>query len=492
MYSNTSSKYPVIIGILILSIITGLVSIYLVDLGYHSLIYIAVLCILIIGFIKPVKYLYLILIMYPFLSGLPSFYIHPSLPAISCSRIMILGFVFVYLSHFAINKRNVRYFQTPFLLSFMALFVAMISSTIFSYNYAVSLRALVSVIVQYICFFFAVSYFIHDRKSVTTAIKCIIGAAFLVSVYGIVEWLTGVNILRDAFLSVKLNFINDYESRGSIHRIASVIGNPVGLGNYLMFVLVLILCGRTSRYFFKHKDSLFFYLAILVVTACILLSGTRAAWITFALIICLYILFERGKFKLSIVLFLLVLLFYAIVPDIYIFQEYATTSFTERRGSNLFLGGRTLLFQNIFQYVQHKPLVGYGLGIPYYYAIRNKGLLMDGPFGGYGSLYGLENDFSDVLLAMGAIGCALYIVFIVNIVLILFKKYISCDDKEWSKIYLTGILVLVSYCLMGFAVGNFPYANFLLLMMILGVVNKAIILGPPDKNIYDKVKKNGS
>lgn len=191
----------------------------------------------------------------------------------------------------------------------------------------------------------------------------------------------------------------------------------------------------------KFQKRLLLFITIMILTALLLLSLTRAAWLGVAAgIFVLLLLVKRGKgyFIIIIALSLMLYLFYPIIKnavlDIILEKSGETTSWTVRKD---------LIWPATWKAFLKSPVYGHGLGSDT--DVIEPVKVVQGYF-----TYSPHNDYLNMLVETGLIGFGLYIWLIYSLLMPLLKGL-----KDWAKDELTlslclaGISVLAAYLVGG-------------------------------------------
>ena len=459
----------------------------IVESNILLLMIILLICLLSLYVVKPILSVYFLILFYPLFSGLPNFYLSDQFPAVNLSRIFIWAIVIIFILKLLVQKEDKSFWDTPFMSLIITLCSGMIFATIFSYDKVISIKALISFLFQSIVVFFAISYFIKSHKEVYHALKVFLLCAVIIAVFGIIEFMLGKNPIQN-LLAININWSTEYALRGGYARIASFIGNPVGLGNFLILTFTFFLFNQKNRLLQPMHSQTFFVFILFLILATAFLSLTRGVWLAGILVLAIYPLMQRGIERIPLVAIIFLFIIFIIIPDrtgiIDYFQEEVINNMIGIGVRYDAVGSRWELLKNALDYFYERPLFGYGLGVPYYYVIRRMETSAN-PFVYGGSLYGLENDTADVLLSVGICGAVVYYIFLFGFLFKLIKHYAICVNREHAKLYLGAGMFIISYIILGFAVGNFPYSNFLLLIIMLAIINKSIVL---DVRIQNKIE----
>ncbi len=200
--------------------------------------------------------------------------------------------------------------------------------------------------VEFICFFFAFFQLIKGEKSVKIIYNALVFSVFLISLYGIYQYITGV--------PMPAGWVDSAET-GITTRAFSIIGSPNILGSLIALVSPLVL----SLIAIEKKWLIKFIYCIVYVTMllCLVFSFSRGAWFVYMGGLFVYILFKDARFIIPAVIGVVcILVFVPAVGDrlSYLFsKEYIQSSLR---------GGRLVRWSDGLRVVSENPMFGLGLG----------------------------------------------------------------------------------------------------------------------------------
>lgn len=166
----------------------------------------------------------------------------------------------------------------------------MIISTFTSINIGGSFRDL-ALHLGGLSFLFVITNSIKDKKTLNIIITVMVFSAFIVSLYGLYQYVVGVEVEK-AWVDVENN--PDISMR-----IFSVFGNPNILAEYLIMTIPLSI---SLLWISKkpHKKIMFFGMS-LVMILCLVLTLSRGGWIGFAFSALVFILLIERRLLLSLI-----------------------------------------------------------------------------------------------------------------------------------------------------------------------------------------------
>ncbi len=200
--------------------------------------------------------------------------------------------------------------------------------------------------VEFLLFFFVFFQLIKGIKSVKVIYNCLIISIFFVSLYGVYQYATGVQM--------PAGWVDSAES-GIKTRAFSIIGSPNILGSIIALVspLTLSLIILEKKVFVK----LIYIGMYLTMVLCLLVTYSRGAWFVFMGGIFVYILLKDARFIIPAILgVVLILVFVPSVGDrlSYMFsREYIQSSLR---------GGRLVRWGTGIEAIKTSPFFGVGLG----------------------------------------------------------------------------------------------------------------------------------
>ncbi len=245
-------------------------------------------------------------------------------------------------------------------------------------------------VVQQILWYFVAAQLVSSSKNVRWFLYIIVCAGGLLGLHGIYQYITKAEMP---------SYWVDRLEAGITTRVFSIIGSPNILGS----LMVLIIPVAISFFFSEVKvlKKLFFAFAVLAMSATLIFTSSRSAWIGFVVAMGVY--FWLKDKRLILALFVLILAAYIFVPTIahrvnYLLSpEYMISSAA---------GGRIARWTIGIEYLKQNPIFGMGLGqfggaVAQNYKIPNA--------------FYVDNYFLKIAVEMGLVGLAAFCVFIYNI-----------------------------------------------------------------------------
>ncbi len=174
-----------------------------------------------------------------------------------------IGALGLWISKLYIYKENIFTRQNLIKLLPFVLYVGCVTISYFFHPYVIGrMESLFKF--SGICIFFSIVAFEFDKEDINLLFKAIIGCAWAVSAYGLIQ---AINLYVYSGVDL-LYWTNAFQKR-----IFSTIANPNFLGNYLLFSLMVVL----ARFCYTHYKRYILLIAILLVD--IFFTESKGAWL---------------------------------------------------------------------------------------------------------------------------------------------------------------------------------------------------------------------
>lgn len=251
------------------------------------------------------KIFWYFLILIPFLPPYFAFQLTPSLPVINAFRILL---ILLIIDQLLIKKRIpnlITTIRTDRL--FVPVLIYLIGASIPGfYHFALesdktALIGSISIIVEKVLFYYIIlmnfkSFHINsdNNEFLNKIINIICGTAFVLSVLGVVEYLTNYNIFHLLETSnVEGILASDYIRQGSL-RVSTSFSHALGYGLFLLLVIPIAYYRLiTSR---NHKKFYLFLLFLLILN--MLLTSSRSTLLAFGVSVIVFFLLSNLKKKI--------------------------------------------------------------------------------------------------------------------------------------------------------------------------------------------------
>lgn len=313
--------------------------------------------------------------------------------------------------------------------------------------------------VEFMLFFFVFFQLIKGKFSVKIIYNCLVFTVFLIALYGVYQYITGV--------PMPAGWVDSAES-GIKTRAFSIIGSPNILGSIIALVspLAIGLFAVEKRKFFR----LYYLLVYLVMVLCLLVTYSRGAWFVFAGGLFVYILLKDVRFIIpAIIAMVLILVFVPSIGDrlSYMFsKEYIQSSLR---------GGRLVRWGKGIDVIKESPFFGAGLGhIGGAVATNNKV---------YGHFY-MDNYYLKIASEIGLVGVFFLFNLMYRTLKWTFLGTIRVKDKMSKELMIAGFSGIIAIVFNNFVENIFEVP--LMVIMFWLVVASVMSLWFEDENSYDK------
>lgn len=219
-------------------------------------------------------------------------------------------------------------------------------STIFSYSFPLSFKALFTKIIKNILMFFIISVFIKDRGYLKMILLLFIVSSIVIIVDSGFQLLRGTDILRHNFMYA--------------NQLTSSFSNPNSLGGWLI-VVICIMFGIFNSNIFSTKTRVLSTMIFVILIALLIMTRSRGSWLGLfmSFIFIAFQLFKKyPKKRKKIVVFLIILS--AIIVLIALPQNIKLRAYSmlSLENSSLF---RINLWKEAIEIIEDFPLFGTGL-----------------------------------------------------------------------------------------------------------------------------------
>lgn len=332
--------------------------------------------------------------------------------------IMVVGW-FILLRTRAVPGMKLLSLELPI----VALAAAWTLSTIFALQPMPSLINMKKLLLIPIIYCFA--WLVEDEKSLRTIVTVMLTAALIVSIYGIINYVTGNNLAES-------------------YRVRATFGSTVTLAGVLLLAFAvstsLTIVGGTGRWRFLFPLVSFFSFV------CLILTYTRGAWLGAILAIIVIFLLSTGKKKTAL-LVAVVLLVIAPLASQHVRER--VRSFGQLQ--EMSIGGRFSMWLSATEAAKDHPIFGAGLmdlGRVYEEYKR--------PDSGFSSGH-MHSDFFHVLASTGIVGLLAFLWLLRSVCSLLVRNLQSMKRKEG---FLVAVCLgsLAGFC--GFVVAGIFEWNF--------------------------------
>lgn len=334
-------KKQTLIILILLSIVAGVFGAFL---GIEKMIAILMLLSVVALIFADYQIIAYALCLYPFIDYALRLFI-PSFASV-WDELLFMAMILVWAYKYARYRQIDGFKQTPLDLPIILFFVAMLVVFILnSPDYKISFEGLRAVI-QYILWYFVVLQLLKDKEGAKRLCLVFVFVVSLMAIHGVYQYIIGVEM--------PAGWVDSKEA-GVRTRVFSILTSPNILGSLITLCLPLCLSfGAISN---TKKSKALFYILALTMSACLIFTFSRGAWIGFGVAVLIYVFLKDKRLLIpAVVLGVLAVL---LVPGIsnrisyMLSPEYIESSLR---------GGRLVRWLTGLQILQGTPLFGVGLG----------------------------------------------------------------------------------------------------------------------------------
>lgn len=409
------------------------------------------------------RFFWCFILILPFLPSYFSFKISDAIPLISGIRILFLFFIIDQL----LIKRRIQTLVGTIKKDKFKIFIFIYGiSIVFTglYHFTIgdktALIGSISILIEDVLFYYLILMNIQieksklDKQFINKFLHTICISAFILSILGIVEYLTSFNVFTLLETSnVEGVSSSTYIRQGNL-RISTSFSHSLGYGLYLLLLIPIAYFQYKNS---SKRNSRNFYLTLtLLLLINMLLTSSRSTLIAFFVSLVFYFLMSNLRKKLNLFLlicfFIIPLLGFSITPmaeEIPVLSIVGKnvkalsdtllgTTYIDEYGSNSdpFIYRETLI-QYAFSLNGSENILGKGIGF-----IRSQPLVFDIPeLNPYGPTisYSVDNFFINQKLEIGWIGLITTILLFASIIYFAFKH------RKEQNIYLIFLVSLIGY-----------------------------------------------
>lgn len=311
-----------------------------------------------------------------------------------------------------------EFFMSGIGISMGALLIVMMISVFYALekNLAISETARFA---AYITLVFIVKHEVKNEKMVKSFINTIVASTAFVSVFGIIQWFTGIGLSKD--------FIEQF-SFGATKRIASTFGNPNSFAAFLVFFIFPFIMMTFNIMEIKEKLVYIFLSVIMLVN--MVLTFSRNSWLAFGLGCLLLTVYLSWKAIVSMGLLGLISLFIPVIRN-------RLRDFTDVN-QNI---SRIKHWKTAFLMIKDHPILGLGNGnyVSYYDEYISKHPELDFALQ---KRFPTHNSYLKVASELGIIGFIPFVVLIITSMIQIKKTTQKIFDKKVKAFY-KGILISI-------------------------------------------------
>lgn len=352
------------------------------------------------------------------------------------------------------------------------LIIVYILVSILSFIKSINIGASIGEILRFLSYIILSSIIIisiKDKKTVHRILVCSILACYIVSVFGIIQYFTGIG-LDKAF--------NTLYGFGTSRRVASTMFNP---NNYAAFIMLFCYPVLLSALYIDNKRiKVFLFILFGLLTVNLILTFSRGAWLGFILgLIVLALIYNKKILRLIFIPVPLLL-----VQSI---RNRFISIFSLTSKYNI---SRIKIWGTGLKMIEDNPILGVGLGNSIY--LYDKYVEKYPELNTGHSMYPLHNSFLKILAETGIFN---FIIFLMIIYFIMLKVYKIYESNRYS--ILKGIsggffISLTGYIFMNFfdncffdpQTAVFFWLNFAVVIAYKNVLNAAVLSSDIESSSY--------
>ncbi|MGI5875301.1 MAG: O-antigen ligase family protein [Dethiobacteria bacterium] len=374
----------------------------------------------------------------------------PFLPNLSLLLLAgLLAFSFIISRLCGPSKRLEFVLPEPAIVVFI---IAIVVFTVISITPAASMREFSIYMLSFAAFFVLVNQ-LKSKNELYIFLLCTLLAAFIVSLYGIYQFVIGV--------PVESAWVDAARNPGLSTRIFSFFGNPNVLAEYLIMLIPFGLALVWSVRDYRKKMLLLAMTGTL--TLALILTFSRGGWLGLAVGLFFFALLKDRR--ILFLLFFLVLLFSLVgavfMPDVFL-QRFATIG-SSQDTSNIY---RLMVWEEALLIIKDFWATGVGLGYqafrkiyPYYMLTRQK------------LPYHAHNTYLQFLVETGVVGFFIFLWLIVSVLKKGLQSLFSCRDLFLKNILIAALSAIAAILSQG-VVEHFLYMPKIIMLfwLIIAVV----------------------
>lgn len=328
-----------------------------------------------------------------------------------------LGILTVAFVGHLIKEKDLSFFfiDRKILLSFGLIFLSMTLSNGWNFQHSDGWGEQVKFFVRFGLLYYSILYFFGKRYLSMPLILTAVFISFgIQEVDGLYQWITGVD------------FIKHHPMRGP--RVTGAVFHPNAFGLIMMIAAIvtvyfLVYC---KEYRLKRYVCILLVLNLSAIIACLLFSGSRAAWLGSMVAIC-FLLMNKGRKIVSAKNVLLLLLSVGLACFVVFTNEYLRARFAATLAGDT--SHRIDIWKSAIEYIKSAPILGHGLGAElFYFQFRSQ--VITNP----------HNIFLEIMVDLGIVGLAAYAYHIYLVV----RRSLVCIGMKNSLFFAIMAAVLIT------------------------------------------------
>jgi len=334
--------------------------------------------------------------------------------------------------------------------------------------------------------FFVVLNTLRTRKQFQQLVLVILICSSLVALFGMLQFFLGqswAEMVNAKYLIKLFGYPSEVSvvagaGATQVYRINGTFLHPNIYGGYLAFVLPFFISVMGMMFRRKRWGLLSLLLIGFAMNAfCLVMTGSRASWIAFGLIMLLYGafgLFDRRLIVTAVtVAMILVLLVVLFKPPDFIKQRFVSQSAKEATS------GRMMQYKLALDFFMDHPIFGLGMGMEGQKLVEN---------GIRKTWAAVENVYLTYLVSEGLLGLATFLLVLVFYWVLLLWARKNSEDDDFVHFYSEALIL----GMVGFAVSNLFGAWLLFAVPMITLFWFFIAMGASMYNIFGEETPSGA
>ncbi|MFC1808135.1 O-antigen ligase family protein [Candidatus Omnitrophota bacterium] len=307
-----------------------------------------------------------------------------------------------------------------------------------------SLRGVLKVIKLSLLFMATAEYF-STKGRLKKFILFVLGFGFLISLNGIIQYITGVDIIRG-------KTINPLDH---LHRVSSSFRHANDFGAYLI-VIATIFCSLFFSMAHTFRKRILITIAASPVIWCLWSTDSRGAWLGFIFGFLFLAMIKSKKLFVSIILFILI--FSVFIPSS-VKDRFSDFSTINASGGTVY--ERIQLWKGTFEMVKIHPVIGFGVNT--YTKNFPKYKPKDYPDVRY-----THNSYLHMAAEVGVVGAGIFTLFLLSVIITgvaPIRSFSKGVDRDLALGMLAGVVGFLAHCAVDTHIYSVTLSAFLFLCL---------------------------
>ncbi|MBY7144657.1 O-antigen ligase family protein [Virgibacillus sp. NKC19-3] len=302
---------------------------------------------------------------------------------------------------------------------------------------------------------FSISFFVYDRVDIIYFLKLILFLMFILGTVRIRWSPKYIKIAAHLFgITLFFVFLHWVHLDFTDHRFKSIFHNPNYLG---VFLFVMLYFKILAVKYGSKLERLYFLILIALNFILIYCTNSRAVMVAVAVVLLAWIFLKEFRKFFPYLFFVVVTLNIVFLITYVKLHNTSLGMFLNEISLKIigksFYSGRSVLWEEILQKVEEKPLFGYGLGVKAS-DITSFSLTA-------------HNQYLQFMIEEGILGLVIFLLLLYSIWKLLIKRLDHYPSKL-SACFFLGILIYVNFELTLFQ-NNYPIAFIQWLIIVIGI-----------------------